>query len=160
MKSIMQDKKECYLCRIGNPYMILPEKGLHRHHVMFGTADRKLSEKYGLWVYLCYYHHNDPQGENPHFSREVNVFLRKNAQKAFLKNHPAKEWMRVFGKNYLESPISSLRTDNSEAARKEEMRDSGIKSGKNGINAFSGGFWFIDEEEEGGSGGGQKQDHA
>lgn len=47
-RSIMQDRKECYLCRkkiedegiIGRPRDI----PLEEHHVMHGTANRKLAE--------------------------------------------------------------------------------------------------------------------
>ena len=38
----MQKGERCYLCgRL---------TGLERHHVIGGVANRKLSEKYGLWV--------------------------------------------------------------------------------------------------------------
>lgn len=41
-KSILQDKKESYLT--GATY------NLEEHHIFFGTANRKISEKYGLKV--------------------------------------------------------------------------------------------------------------
>lgn len=52
-KSIMQDKEDgqCYLCRIlHGDYSIKPVR--EEHHVIGGTANRRLSEKYGLKVYL------------------------------------------------------------------------------------------------------------
>lgn len=57
MKSIMHDKKEgtCYLCKrlCGDYY----RKTTQEHHAIFGTAGRRLSERYGLKVYLCMEHH-------------------------------------------------------------------------------------------------------
>ena len=53
MKSIMQTKKECYVCReLVGTEMSLPDTGLEMHHIFGGTANRKLSEKYGLKVWL------------------------------------------------------------------------------------------------------------
>ena len=59
MKSIIQTGriKECYLCReeadrLGY-YGELPHTGLHRHHFMHGTANRRKAEQYGLWAYVC-----------------------------------------------------------------------------------------------------------
>ena len=44
-KSIVQREKECYICRYlageQGYYGELPSTGLHRHHIMFGTANRK-----------------------------------------------------------------------------------------------------------------------
>ena len=53
-KSILQQTKECYLCRLkaekSGYFGQLPSTGLHRHHFMHGTANRKLAEKYGLYA--------------------------------------------------------------------------------------------------------------
>lgn len=91
MKSIMQDEKRCYLC--GRQY------GLERHHVLGGTANRKLSEKYGLWVWLCHDCHtgNDGAQYNPVKNRQ----LKADAQIAFESEHGHQAWMNVFRKNYL-----------------------------------------------------------
>lgn len=97
-KSIMQEKNgECYLCKKLSDGMYRP--ATERHHVMFGTADRKLSEQYGLTVYLCYDHHRGNQGV--HENKDLNIMLRQEAQKAFIKKYPDKDWMKIFGKNYL-----------------------------------------------------------
>ena len=52
MKSIKQDEKECFICRVN--YDVATLYGLHEHHIFEGTARRKLSEKYDLKVYLCH----------------------------------------------------------------------------------------------------------
>ena len=43
-KSIMQTDVECYVTH--------SRINLHKHHIFYGTANRKKSEKWGCWVYL------------------------------------------------------------------------------------------------------------
>lgn len=75
-------------------------KMTEEHHVMFGMADRKLSEKYGLKVYLCPEHHRTGK-ESAHKDKDVNDALRRMAQRVFERKHGHEAWMRVFRKNYL-----------------------------------------------------------
>lgn len=100
-KSIMQNKDigQCYLCRfLHNDYSIKPVR--EEHHVMGGTANRRLSEKYGLKVYLDPDHHrNGP--EAVHKNAEVAEILHKEAQKAFERTYPDLDFQTIFGKNYL-----------------------------------------------------------
>lgn len=102
-KSIMQDKRggECYLCN-----MLLgidtPAACREEHHVMHGTANRRLSEHYGLKVYLCPYHHRSgPQAV--HRCRQTDILLIQAAQRVFERKYGHKKWMEVFGKNYLDT---------------------------------------------------------
>lgn len=44
MKSIIQTEKSCFLCG--------RETCLEKHHVFAGVANRKISEREGLWVWL------------------------------------------------------------------------------------------------------------
>lgn len=109
MKSIMHNKDEgtCYLCAMLNDDYAR-RTGLHKHHVVFGTANRKLSEKYGLTVYLCYEHHEDPSsGEAVHHNAEINNMLREQAQRAFERRFPDKSFREIFGKNYIGDEVSS-----------------------------------------------------
>lgn len=100
-KSIMHDRKDgtCYLCML-----LHGDHGrktrLEEHHVMEGTANRKLSEHYGLKVYLDPEHHRLSQ-ESPHRNAEINERLHVEAQKAFEKKYSHEEWMKVFGRNYI-----------------------------------------------------------
>lgn len=89
--SILQKDERCFLCgRAVN---------LERHHIMAGTANRKLSEKYGLWVWLCHDCHTGKQGAQ--YDRELNQRLKRLAQTAFEAKHNHDEWMAAFRKNYL-----------------------------------------------------------
>ena len=91
MKSIMQDEKRCYICGAVT--------GLERHHVMSGTANRKLSETYGLWIWLCYDHHRGQIGvHSDYFLKERT---EKDAQRAFEAMWGHVAWMAIFRKNYL-----------------------------------------------------------
>ncbi|MFG6334808.1 MAG: hypothetical protein K1W20_04955 [Lachnospiraceae bacterium] len=100
-KSIMQDKEtgECYLCRLlHKDYSIKLIR--EEHHVMGGVANRKLSEKYGLKVYLDIEHHRYGP-EAVHRNAEVAKLLHREAQKAFERTYPGLNFREVFGKNYL-----------------------------------------------------------
>lgn len=91
-KSIMQSEKVCYLSGRTD--------WLEKHHLYQG-ANRKLSEKYGLWVYLNHYWHNEPPN-GVHFNKENMKYLHKKGQEAFEKVHGTREdFMRIFGRNYL-----------------------------------------------------------
>lgn len=90
-KSIINGDKSCYFCGGVN--------GLERHHVFAGTANRKISEKYGLWVYLCHNCHTGKAGAQ--YDREKNLKLKQEAQRAFEKDHTRSEWMNLIRKNYL-----------------------------------------------------------
>lgn len=90
-KSIMQNGERCYFCGRVN--------GLEEHHVLGGTANRKLSEKYGLKVLLCQDCHTGKNGAQ--YNRERNQSLKRLAQIAFEARHSHDEWMEIFKKNYL-----------------------------------------------------------
>jgi hypothetical protein len=72
---------------------------LHKHHV-FGAANRKWSEKYGLWVYLCPEHHN-MSSVGVHFNKQFDIHLKQIAQREFEDTYGHDEFMRIFGRNYL-----------------------------------------------------------
>lgn len=100
-KSILQDKRggECYLCKLLLG-IDTPAASREEHHVMHGTANRRLSEHYGLKVYLCPYHHrNGP--EAAHRCRQTDILLKQAAQRTFERKYGHEKWMEVFGRNYL-----------------------------------------------------------
>ena len=108
--SIMQvsDIKECCLCRYEANLMYyfgdLPSRGLHKHHVIYGNANRNKSEKFGLWVWLCPKHHECSDvavHSGTKKGKEYDRMLKENAQKRFEDIYGHKRWMEEFGKNYL-----------------------------------------------------------
>ena len=91
-KSIMQQgDPRCFLCG--------RRTELERHHVMAGTANRKLSEEYGLWIWLCRSCHTGTEGAQ--YSRGKADSLKRLAQIAFEARHGHNAWMETFRKNYL-----------------------------------------------------------
>ena len=115
MKSILQDKRDrqCYICLHLHDRDCRYED-LHEHHIFYGFGNRKLSEKYGLKVMLCRYHHiGDIHGnmEAVHFGgRTEDVWLKRRAQMAWERRNTADpgteeahtQFREIFGKNYLD----------------------------------------------------------
>ena len=90
-KSIMQTEKECYITH--SPL------NLHKHHILFGPF-RSKSEHYGLWVYLRYdWHIQTPYAV--HNDRELDLKLKREAQKRFECLYGHELWMQEFKRNYL-----------------------------------------------------------
>lgn len=92
MKSIISNKKTCFVCGCGYD--------IHKHHIYYGTANRRLSEKYGCWVYLCGKHHN-LSNEGVHFNKNLDTKLKRFCQEKWEEKRTREEFMRVFGRNYL-----------------------------------------------------------
>jgi hypothetical protein len=91
MNSILQEDTDyCFICG---------RYGTEIHHIFFGTANRKLSDKYGLVVGLCYYHHRGNNGV--HHNRELDLKLKRMAQKRFTETYQNTDFLAVFGRNYL-----------------------------------------------------------
>lgn len=90
-RSIVQAEKECWFCG--------SRVRLEEHHIFAGTANRKISEKYGLKVWLCHRHHTGDGGAQ--YDPEKNLQLKQEAQKAFEKEHSLELWMKLIRKNYL-----------------------------------------------------------
>lgn len=92
MKSLISNNKSCYVC--GCPTV-------HKHHIFYGTANRKQSEKYGCWVWLCPYHHN-MSNDGVHFNRELDLQIKRECQERWEAEYGTREEFRnIFGKNYL-----------------------------------------------------------
>lgn len=90
-KSIISNERQCYLCG--------KTVNLEKHHIFGGVANRKISERLGLWVYLC---HNCHTGKNgAQYNKEKNLRLKQDAQRAYEKTHTRDEWLKWIGKNYL-----------------------------------------------------------
>lgn len=157
-RSIMQRTKECYLCRkaadergfLGQ----LSSSGLHRHHVIFGPGYRSLSEKFGLWVYLCPLHHTEGW-EAVHKNKRINRELREEAERAFLKEHTITEWMEHFTRNYLdENEINRIMTEQRTVQAKENTQNKPLTEDKTLKNRIMTkeppeGFYFFKEDGDG-----------
>ena len=89
-KSILQPNvEECFITgsRIN----------LERHHVYHGSANRKLAEKYGCWVWLRSDIHKTLHDKD----KELDRYLQQECQKKFEETHTREEFRKIFGKSYL-----------------------------------------------------------
>ena len=86
------EDRECLIC--GSTHNI------HIHEVFYGSANRQLSIKYGLCVCLCARHHNMSES-GVHFSKPLDIKLKKFAQERFNEAYPELDFLKIFGKNYL-----------------------------------------------------------
>ena len=90
INSIITDNfEECFICH--------SRQGLSPHHCWHGRTNRKLSDKYGLIVPLCYKCHSDLHERN----YQLNLYLMRVAQIEFEKKYSREEFMKIFGKNKL-----------------------------------------------------------
>ena len=92
MDSIIQNEKECFVCgAVSN---------LDRHHVFYGTANRRLSEEYGLTIWLCKSHHT-MSDSGIHFNKKLDEEVKQVAQGIFEETYVHEDFVKIFGKNYL-----------------------------------------------------------
>lgn len=93
MTSIVQDLNDeyCFVCG--------STRNLELHHIMHGTANRRLSTRYKLTCWLCKGCHTGKNGV--HHNAVLNRHLQQVAQTKFEETHTHEEWMKLFKKNYL-----------------------------------------------------------
>ena len=89
MKSIITDELDrCFNC--GSRYMI------ECHHVLHGTANRKIADKYGLTVPLCHICHCKLHD----YDNSLDRALQRLGQETFEKKYPELNFRQIFGRNY------------------------------------------------------------
>lgn len=88
---IFEDMEHCFVC--GSTYVQV-------HHILYGTANRKISDKLGYVAPLCQKHHTGSTGV--HFNKALDLRLKKLAQEHFEANLGNRsEFISTFGKSYL-----------------------------------------------------------
>lgn len=97
---ILGKEDRCYICH--------SVRGLERHHIYAGTR-RKISEKYGACVMLCYECHRGKHGA--HGTGGIDARLKQEAQVDLMKKYgwTTEEFIKIFGRNY----VSWLTTEQS-----------------------------------------------
>lgn len=91
IKSIISDERKCFVC--GNP-------NVECHHIFKGSAKRKISERYGLKVWLCVEHHRGTTGVHGKLGHQLDLRLKQIAQEKYEKRHTREEFIKLMGKNY------------------------------------------------------------
>lgn len=93
MKSIISNVKECLICG--------DTRYLNKHHIYEGTANRKKSEEYGCWCYLCQRHHNGSSA-GVHYNRVLERHLKQSCQIRWEQRYGTRdEFIKTFGRSYL-----------------------------------------------------------
>lgn len=93
MKSIIQRSKECIVCGT--------TQNLHLHHIFFGVANRKISDRNGFTCYLCGYHHN-LSNQGVHSNRELDLMLKRLCQEKYESmGYSREDFIRLIGKSYI-----------------------------------------------------------
>ena len=94
MKSIIQSEKECYITK--------SRDNLHEHHIFFGSGKRKLSERYGLKIWLRSDWHNMAD-YGVHFDKALDLQIKQMAQKKAKEHYgwTVEEFIKIFGRSYI-----------------------------------------------------------
>ena len=81
----------CVIC--GNP-------NIQRHHIIGGTANRRISDKHKYIIPLCMEHHTG--GNGIHRNRGMDLRWKELAQMHFEKHKGTRQdFINEFGKSYL-----------------------------------------------------------
>ncbi len=95
---ISQEPGTCYLCvKLHGNYV--QHRALHKHHVFEGK-NRMISERYGLWVYLCWQHHTYGK-ESAHGKRQYLQLMREDLQREFERQYSREKFWELFRENFL-----------------------------------------------------------
>lgn len=108
VKSILQDDKECYLCR--KYFDTCNDVGLHLHHIYGGWGNRRISDRENFVIYLCPYHHNCSHN-GVHFRHDVDLMIKQECQRKFEETHSREEFMALIGRNYLDDEEGTREED-------------------------------------------------
>lgn len=87
----------CWLCGC-NGY----SDPLDKHHI-FGGSNRKKSERYGLYVYLCHNKCHIFGRYSAHQNKDTMLKLHQHGQRKAMEENEwtTEDFIREFGKNYL-----------------------------------------------------------
>ena len=73
---------------------------IEKHHVFYGTGQRKISDKNGFFFDLCSIcHRSQPQGVHGG-NRELDLRLKREKQEEYEQTHTRAEFMKLIGRNY------------------------------------------------------------
>lgn len=89
---ILGKEDECYICGC--------RRGLERHHV-YGSGRRKLSERYGACVMLCYECHRGKH--SAHGTGGIADRLKQEAQIELMEKYgwTTEDFIKIFGRSYV-----------------------------------------------------------
>lgn len=80
---------KCFICR--------RQVDTCRHEIFYGTANRVNSKREGMWVNVCSACHN-----KIHANPQAYIALKQVGQRSFEALQPRAEFIKIFGRNYLD----------------------------------------------------------
>lgn len=91
--SILQTKKECYVCK--------STLNIHIHEVFYGKNRQKSIED-GCCIYLCGKHHNQ-SNEGIHFNHKLDIQVKQAMEKKWIEsnNKTIEDFITRYGRNYI-----------------------------------------------------------
>lgn len=94
-RSILQNSTQCYICNKNFP--------LEKHHIFFGTANRRKADEDGCWVYLCPTHHRSERGVHGAYGGKLKLTLQRKCQLEWQARYGKTEqdFIARYGRNYL-----------------------------------------------------------
>lgn len=84
-------------------------ENIELHHIFFGTANRKVSDRLGLTCHLCREHHTGNSGV--HFCPNMDITLKITAEESYIYDREAEgmtreqaidQFRKEIGKNYVD----------------------------------------------------------
>ena len=73
-----------------------------RHHVYFGTGQRKISDKHYFICDLCADHHRGQPNGVHGGNRELDIALKQHFQSEYEVEHLRFDFVKLLGRNYLD----------------------------------------------------------
>lgn len=91
---IQADRTHCFICGGNGGYW-----GLDCHHC-FGGSSRKLSEKYGLKIWIC---HDSCHLNGVHQNAKLDRMVKQTVQRRAMEIYgwDESQFINIFGKSYL-----------------------------------------------------------
>lgn len=73
----------------------------HLHHIYFGHGNRRVSDRMGFVVYLCYECHEGTYGVHGSKGHQLDLSLKRRCQAVFEETHSREEFRNLIGRSYL-----------------------------------------------------------
>ena len=76
---------------------------VEKHHLICGTANRKLSDEDGLWIWLCRMHHREA-----HEEPSATLAYKRLGQIYYEQTHTRDEFIKRYGKSFIDKDLEKL----------------------------------------------------
>ena len=98
-RSILQDEKECYVCRKKMNTSV--RGGLQIHHIYAGK-NRRISDHNGFWIWILPYWHNGcNDAVHCKNGSALDLELKQDCQRKYEETHTREEFIQLIGRSYL-----------------------------------------------------------